>query len=220
MVWLSSCWSPCIWTDNLKSGCYAIAGYTVALSAILTTMVNNNTINSIKYFCNCSINSDNAIDFSVNTINDRLESFKQVVYALCGGDSSQLYSPLFETDRRNTMVFYGVIWIVYFAALVISAIFIRIAITNRYGRSSAEIYFSLNYFHDRRIILIIIFHANIFFYWINQSNKSINHHFCLYFALHISALVDGYCRGYYCGAAASFSSSYSVFGSFMATTFM
>lgn len=107
MAWLSSCWSPCIWTDSVKNGCYAIAVYTVAMSIVLITMV-----------------SDYHAEF-FSFINEFLF---QIVYMLLGGESSQLYTPLFETDIRNSMIVYGVLWILYFIILIVASYFIYYAI--------------------------------------------------------------------------------------------
>lgn len=144
MVWLDSCWSPCIWTNNLKTGSYAIAGYTVAMSIILITMVNKQIESPFLHiWISFSFECRSLLDhFNVNWIieslsiqlfyNSMIWSFKQVVYALCGGDSSQLYSPLFETDIRDSMIFWGTVWLLYFIGLIISAYLIYFGIKIRY----------------------------------------------------------------------------------------
>lgn len=58
---LDACWSPCIWTDSLKTGVKCIAFYTVAMSIVLMTFV---------------------------------------CFNMDGGDSTQLWNPLFEADVR------------------------------------------------------------------------------------------------------------------------
>ncbi|XP_034939580.1 uncharacterized protein pasi1 [Chelonus insularis] len=82
MVKIKSCWSPIIWTNNLKTGCKAIAFYSAALCIIIITFI---------------------------------------AYQIAGGDSTQLYSPLFEADVRGSLPAAGTFLIVYFFLMIVSS---------------------------------------------------------------------------------------------------
>ncbi|CAF4842019.1 unnamed protein product [Pieris macdunnoughi] len=83
MPLLESCWSPCIWSSNVKAGSNAVAIYTAAMSIVLITFIG---------------------------------------YQMAGGDSTQIWNPLFEADVRGSLQVFGIIFIIILFGLFISSI--------------------------------------------------------------------------------------------------
>ncbi|CAH0402354.1 unnamed protein product [Chilo suppressalis] len=86
---LESCWSPCIWASNVKTGSKVIAFYTAAMSIILITFI---------------------------------------VYQMLGGDSTQLWNPLFEADVRGSLQIFGIIFIIILLLLFAFSILMVVGI--------------------------------------------------------------------------------------------
>ncbi|XP_075984445.1 septate junction component pasiflora 1 [Anticarsia gemmatalis] len=86
---LESCWSPCIWSSNTKTGSRAVAVYTAAMSLILITFI---------------------------------------AYQMDGGDSTQLWNPLFEADVRGSLQVFGIIFIIIFALMILFSVLMVIGI--------------------------------------------------------------------------------------------
>jgi len=80
---IKTCWSPCFWHSNVRSGSYAVALYTLLLSLCL---------------------------------------FTYIAYIMQGGDSSQFYLPLFETDLHGEMQPAGQFILLYLVGMMVASV--------------------------------------------------------------------------------------------------
>ena len=83
MVQLHSCWSPCLWHNNVHEGSMACATYSLLMSICLMTYT---------------------------------------VYAMTGGDTSQLWLPFFETNLDGSMGAWGGLALGYLIFLAFSSV--------------------------------------------------------------------------------------------------
>jgi len=84
-MYVKTCWSPCFWHPNVRSGSFAVAIYTLLLSICTLTYI---------------------------------------IYIMNGGESSQLYLPMFETGQPLTKdtESAGVFIVLFFIFFIISSV--------------------------------------------------------------------------------------------------
>lgn len=86
-MYLKTCWSPCFWHPNVRSGSFAVAVYTFLLSICALTYI---------------------------------------AYIMNGGESSQLYLPMFEANLSTTTQhggLFNIIFCLYFTVASVLLIF-------------------------------------------------------------------------------------------------
>ncbi|KAI5711127.1 hypothetical protein M8J76_001183 [Diaphorina citri] len=65
---------------------------------------------------------DGSIAVAGYTIAASVVSITLTIYAMNGGDSSQLYSPFFEADVRSSLYYYGLMTVAFFVFMIFSAV--------------------------------------------------------------------------------------------------
>jgi hypothetical protein len=82
-MYLKTCWSPCFWHPNVRSGSFAVALYTLLLSICTLTYM---------------------------------------AYVMNGGESSQLYLPMFEANLSSTTQSGGAFNIIFCIYFIIASV--------------------------------------------------------------------------------------------------
>ena len=55
-IYVKTCWSPCFWHSNVRSGSFAIAVYTIAMSVVVITyLIGKSNMRELEATENCFI---------------------------------------------------------------------------------------------------------------------------------------------------------------------
>merc|ERR1712079_61080 len=128
-IYVKTCWSPCFWHPTVRSGSYAIAVYTIAMSIIIIT-------------------------YLIDLLN--------------GGDASQFYLPLFETNLHSDAQHAGRFCIIMLMLLILAAVLLIWGITKDV-RGLMIPRFGLRLIFGYYIYLDGVFAAQVDFAWMSYN---------------------------------------------------